>query len=51
MTQPPDSTAVRMRLLGSFRIFVGSLTVEGSGWRLKKAAGLVKLLALTPDHR
>ncbi|HEX5700676.1 MAG TPA: hypothetical protein VFX77_08515 [Rubrobacter sp.] len=51
MTQPPDPTAVRMRLLGSFRVFVGSRTVEESGWRLKKAAGLVKLLALAPDHR
>jgi DNA-binding SARP family transcriptional activator len=40
-----------MRLLGTFRVFVGSRTVEASGWRLKKAAGLVKLLALAPDHR
>jgi hypothetical protein len=44
MAHPPDPTAVRMRLLGS-------RTVEESGWRLKKAAGLVKLLALAPDHR
>ena len=51
MAQPPDPTAVRMRLLGSFRVFVGPRTVEESGWRLKKAAGLVKLLALAPDHR
>ena len=51
MIQPPDSKAVRMRLLGTFRVFVGPLTVEESGWRLKKAAGLVKLLALAPDHR
>jgi hypothetical protein len=41
MAQPPDPTAVRMRLLGTFRVFVGSRTVEESGWRLKKAAGLV----------
>jgi predicted ATPase/DNA-binding SARP family transcriptional activator len=51
MAQPPDPTAVRMRLLGTFRVFVGSRTVEESGWRLMKAAGLVKLLALAPDHR
>ena len=51
MAQPPDLTAVRMRLLGSFRVFVGPRTVEESDWRLKKAAGLVKLLALAPDHR
>ena len=51
MAQPPDPTAVRMRLLGSFRVFVGPRTVVESGWRLKKAAGLVKLLALAPDQR
>ena len=34
MAQPPDPTAVCMRLLGSFRVFVGSRTVEESGWRL-----------------
>ena len=38
-------------MLGSFRVFVGSRTVEESGWRLKKAAGPLKLLALAPDHR
>ena len=51
MAQPPYPTAVRMRLLGTFRVFVGPRTIEESSWRLKKAAGLVKLLALAPDHR
>jgi predicted ATPase/DNA-binding SARP family transcriptional activator/DNA-binding CsgD family transcriptional regulator len=43
--------AVRVWLLGGFRVSVGSRTIEASGWRLKKAAGLVKLLALAPGHR
>ena len=43
--------AVRVRLLGGFRISVGSRIVEGDAWRLRKAASLVKLLALAPQHR
>ena len=38
-------------MLGDFRVSVGSRTVEENQWRLKKAAGLVKLLALEPAHR
>jgi len=30
---------------------VGSQVIEEDGWRLRKAASLVKLLALSPDHR
>ncbi len=43
--------AVRVWLLGGFRVSVGSRTIEGDAWRLRKAAALVKLLALAPDHR
>jgi predicted ATPase/DNA-binding SARP family transcriptional activator/DNA-binding CsgD family transcriptional regulator len=43
--------AVRVRLLGGFRISVGSRSVEEDAWRLRKAAGLIKLLALAPRHR
>src|SRR5215210_3551040 len=43
--------AVRIWLLGGFRVSVGSRTIEASGWRLRKAANLVKLLALAPGHR
>ena len=39
---------VRIWLLGSFRVSVESRTIEVKEWRLKKAAGLVKLLALAP---
>ena len=42
---------VRAWLLGGFRISVGSRVIRGGGWRLKKAASLVKLLALSPNHR
>ena len=43
--------AVRVRLLGAFRVSVGSWSVEGDAWRLRKAASLVKLLALAQQHR
>jgi predicted ATPase/DNA-binding SARP family transcriptional activator/DNA-binding CsgD family transcriptional regulator len=43
--------AVRVWLLGGFRVSVGRRTLTGDAWRLKKAAALVKLLALEPDHR
>ena len=42
---------VRIRLLGGFSVSVGSRILEGSVWRLRKAATLVKLLALAPGHR
>src|SRR5918993_3430508 len=42
---------MRVWLLGGFRVSVGSRTIEGDAWHLRKAAALVKLLALAPDHR
>lgn len=42
---------VRINLLGSFQISRGSWTVGEEQWRLRKAATLVKLLALAPSHR
>jgi predicted ATPase/DNA-binding SARP family transcriptional activator/DNA-binding CsgD family transcriptional regulator len=42
---------VRIWLLGGLRASVGPRTIEGDTWRLKKAASLVKLLALSPGHR
>jgi predicted ATPase/DNA-binding SARP family transcriptional activator/DNA-binding CsgD family transcriptional regulator len=39
-------------MLGGFRISVGTdKTIEAGAWRLRKAASLVKLLALAPGHR
>jgi len=43
--------AVRVYLLGGFRVRVGERAVGSGGWRLKKAASLVKILALSRDHR
>ena len=42
---------VRIWLLGGFWVSVGERSIGESGWRLRKAAALVKLLALTPEHR
>src|SRR5215218_2264833 len=53
-SQPPASgrpQAVRVWLLDGFRVSVGSRTIDAGQWRLKKAAALVKLLALAPGHR
>src|SRR5215212_3792542 len=45
------SEAVRIRMLGGFSVSVGASTIKEGEWRLRKAAGLVKLLALEPGHR
>jgi DNA-binding SARP family transcriptional activator len=53
-SEPPTTErpeAVRVWLLGEFRISVGSRTIEHNQWRLRKAASLVKVLALAPGHR
>ena len=53
---PPESQrvgkteAVRMWLLGGFRVSVGHRTMEEGAWQLRKAANLIKLLALAPAH-
>ena len=39
---------VRVWLLGGFRVSVGSRTIGEDRWRRRKAAALVKLLALNP---
>ena len=48
-SEPPK--AVRVRLLGGFSVSVGLKAIEDKEWRLRKAAGLIKLLALEPGHR
>ncbi|MGI9122385.1 MAG: tetratricopeptide repeat protein [Rubrobacter sp.] len=42
---------MRAWLLGGFWVSVGSQTIEQDQWRLRKAASLVKLLAIAPGHR
>jgi predicted ATPase/DNA-binding SARP family transcriptional activator/DNA-binding CsgD family transcriptional regulator len=48
-----DSTheAVRIGLLGGFGVSVGSRTIGQAEWPLRKAANLLKLLALARGHR
>ncbi|HWS80494.1 MAG TPA: hypothetical protein VN178_05665 [Rubrobacter sp.] len=43
--------AVRVWLLGGFRLSVGSRTIGEERWRRRKAPALVKLLALAPGHK
>jgi predicted ATPase/DNA-binding SARP family transcriptional activator/DNA-binding CsgD family transcriptional regulator len=38
-------------LLGRFEVSAGSGPIREDGWRLRKAASVVKLLALAPNHR
>ena len=42
---------MRVRMLGGFSVSVGPRTLEEGAWRLRKAANLVKILALSPRHR
>ena len=42
---------MRVRMLGGFRVSVGPRILEEGAWRLRKAANLVKILALSPRHR
>ncbi len=46
-----DAEGVRIQLLGGFRVTVGERIIEESEWRLRKAASLLKLLALSPKHQ
>lgn len=49
----PNATAplLSIRLLGRFQVMVGTVEIEESAWRLRKAQSLVKLLALAPGQR
>ena len=42
---------MRVYMLGDFLVSVGARTVGEGSWRLKKAANLLKLLALTEERR
>jgi DNA-binding SARP family transcriptional activator len=46
-----NAAVVRVWLLGGFRVSVGPRTSGEDRWRRRKAAALVKLLALAPGHR
>jgi hypothetical protein len=40
-----------LHLLGEFRVSVGPRTIAEHEWRLRKAKGLMKVLAVAPHHR
>lgn len=42
---------VRIRLLGTFYVSVNGQPIAESAWRQRKAAAVVKLLAIEPSHR
>src|SRR5215211_2730748 len=42
---------LRIWLLGSFRVSVGSRSIGEQDWHLRKAGSLLKLLTLSPGHR
>ena len=44
-------TDVRIELFGGFRVSIGGEAIPDDAWRRRKAAALVKLLALDPRHR
>jgi DNA-binding SARP family transcriptional activator len=46
-----NAGVVRVWLLGGFRVSVCSRTIGEDRWQRRKAAALVKLLALRPSHR
>jgi predicted ATPase/DNA-binding SARP family transcriptional activator len=41
---------LRIDLLGGFRVAVDDVAVDEAAWRLRSARGLIKLLALNPEH-
>jgi DNA-binding SARP family transcriptional activator len=41
---------VRVRLLGGFRVSLGSRVIEEGAWQRRKTKSLVKLLALSSGH-
>jgi DNA-binding SARP family transcriptional activator len=43
--------ALRIRLLGGFRVEADGRPIDDRAWRLRKSANVVKLLALAPGHR
>jgi predicted ATPase/DNA-binding SARP family transcriptional activator len=48
---PDNCEHLRIQLLGQFRVRVGLRWIEDAAWRRRKAAAIVKLLALAPQHR
>lgn len=50
-TRAPSREDLRVSLLGCFEVSARSRVIREEDWRLRKAASLVKLLAISPGHR
>ena len=54
-SEPPprtdDQPALAVQLLGTFRVTLGDRPIDPAVWKLRKAAGIVKLLALAPARQ
>src|SRR5436309_9629586 len=44
-------SAVAIQLLGRFSVVIDGVPISGDAWRSRRAADVVKLLALAPAHR
>ena len=51
MSDNAELPEIRIHLLGGFRVSVSVQSIPSAAWKRRKAATLVKLLALTPGHR
>lgn len=51
MARTQEEEVLRIQLLGGFRVWVGTRSIADVCWRRRKAAALIKVLALTPQHR
>lgn len=51
LTHAPSGEDLRVSLLGRFEVSAGSRVIREEEWRLRKAASLVKVLALSRNHR
>src|SRR5438132_10240189 len=47
----PAMSTVAIQLLGRFTVAVDGVAISGDAWRSRRAADVVKLLALAPAHR
>ncbi len=45
-----SNPALRLFLLGTFRVSVGTQVIDHAKWRRRKASALLKILALAPAH-
>ena len=48
---PERGQSLRLQLMGGFRVVVGEREIDASVWKLRKAAAIVKLLALDPSRQ